>query len=225
MEFKKFKEPQDSPKWLEWRESGVGGSEVSIIMGALPFKWNDVLELWKLKTKMKESDFVMNEAMQKGKDLEPEARERYMSVTKTKVKPTCFERTDFPFFRVSLDGITSDYKHIVEIKCPGLSKWKDAKMGRVAEYYYPQMQYQMLCSGATTCHYWVYRQEEGGVLINVPRNEDYIDELVRRCKIFWEGVENKNPVLPRHLGINMHGESDPYEAGDMTTELIGVYKN
>ena len=49
--------------------------------------------------------------------------------------------------------------------------------------------------------------------------------MVRRCKIFWAGVESKTPVLPRDLGISMYGDSDPYEVGNMNTELIGVYKN
>ena len=223
--YKEIKLAQNNPEWLAWREDGIGASESAILMGALPFKWNDVLELWKLKTGMIESDFVMNEAMQKGKDTEPEARKKYIKATGIRVRDACFERVDLPFIKASLDGIDKIGKHIVEIKCPGLPKWQTAKKGVVVDYYYPQMQQQMAVCGAETCHYWVYREKEGGILINVPRNEEYIDELIRRATIFWEGVVNKVPVLPRHLGINMRKDVDPFQAGDMTIELLGIHKN
>jgi len=222
---KEIKLSQVGDEWLTWREAGIGASESAVLMGALPFKWNDVLELWKLKTKMIESDFTMNEAMQLGKDLEPEARTKYTKATGIKVQAKCFERTDMPFLKASLDGITKNGKHIVEIKCPGLPKWQSAKKGIVVDYYYPQMQQQMAVSEAESCHYWVYRKTEGGILINVPRNQPYIDELERRAKIFWDCVENKKPALPAMLGIDMRKEVDPFQAGDMETEVLGIYKN
>ncbi len=222
---KEVKLSQEGDEWLQWRDSGIGASESAIIMGALPFKWNDTLELFKLKRKLKESDFEMNDAMQAGKDLEPEARLKYIEATGNEVWAKCFERTDYPFIKASLDGITKDGTHIVEIKCPGLPKWQSAKKGVVVDYYYPQMQQQMAVCGAETCHYWVYRQKEGGILINVPRNEPYIAEMIRRSEIFWKGVESGIPALPKQLGIDMRKDADPFKAGDMEVTLIGCYKN
>lgn len=225
MKLKEIKHPQDSEAWHQWRAEGIGASESAILMGALPFAWNDVLELWKLKTKLKENDFVSNEAMAQGKALEPYARQQYSKVTGIKVQPKCYEHPEYPFLRASLDGINKNSKLIVEIKCPGLGKFKLAKQGVVVDYYYPQMQQQMACTDAEMCHYWVYREDAGGILIKVPRNEAYIQELVRRSEIFWKGVENKTAVLPRHLGINMRGESDPFTINNMESEFVGFYKN
>lgn len=226
MQLREVKLKQDSEEWINWRDGGIGASESAIIMGALPFKWNDVLNLWKIKAGLAKSDFEMNDAMAQGKALEPQARKDYSKVTGIKVQPKCFEHPEFNFIRASLDGINKNHKLIVEIKCPGLSKFRQAKQGVVADYYYPQMQQQMACVNAEVCDYWVYREDEGAVLIRVPRNEEYIQELIRRAKIFWTGVETKTPVLPKHLGINMVGESDPFRSQGtiMETELIGFYK-
>lgn len=225
MKLQEIKLKQDSDQWLAWRDEGIGASESAIIMGALPFKWNDVLELWKLKTKMIESDFEMNEAMAQGKALEPEARKKYTKASGIDMKPKCFNHYEYPFIKASLDGISKDNKRIVEIKCPGLQKFQTAKKGILVDYYYPQIQQQMACTNAEGAHYWVYREKEGGVLIDVPRNDEYIAELVRRAKIFWAGVEENEPVLPRDLGIRMDREVDPFIAGNMEVTLIGHFKN
>jgi putative phage-type endonuclease len=225
MQLKPIKLSQEGEQWLAWRDSGIGASESAIIMGALPFKWNDVLELWKKKTKMVEDDFEMNEAMAQGKALEPEAREKYIEVTGISVEAECYEHPEFPFIKASLDGINHENNMVVEIKCPGLGKFMIAKKGELVDYYYSQVQQQIACTDADFAHYWVYRQKEGGVLIKVPRNDVYIKELVRRSTIFWDGVEAKKPVLPRDLGIDMRKDVDPYVAGNMDVELIGHYKN
>lgn len=224
MQFKETKLKQDSDEWHLWRKSGVGASEMSVIMGSLPFQFEDVLELWKKKTEMIQNNFVMNDAMRLGKSLEPKARKRYIETTGTKIQPKCFTHPEHDFLRASLDGINKEQDMVVEIKCPGLSKWRLAKQGTVVDYYYTQMQQQMACSGTNFCHYWVYREPEGAVLIDVPRNEEYIQELIRRAGLFWKAVEEKRPILPRELGIDMSKDSDPYQAGDMEVELVGVYK-
>jgi len=216
---------QRSPEWIEWRSNGIGASDSAVLMGALPQQWNDVLEFWKVKTGLKESEFVENDAVKFGKLHEPEARDKYIEITGIEVFDKCYERIDMPFMRASMDGITEDEKHIVEIKVPGMPNFQKAKKGIVVDYYYSQMQMQAFVSGAETIHYWVYRPEKGGVLINVPRNEEYIDEMVRRAFIFWKGVETKTPVLPRHLNINPMLDKDPFIAGNMEVEVIGFYKN
>lgn len=224
--YKKIKISQnDTNNWLEWRHGGIGASESAVLMGSLPFSWKDILDLWKFKVGLIENDFIENDAVKLGKQLEPEARDKYTEVTGIQVSPDCYERTDFPFIKASLDGINRKENHIVEIKCPGTTKFYEAKKGIVSPYYYSQIQQQAYCSGAVSCDYWVYRKKEGGILIKVPRNEEYIQELIRRASIFWDMVETKTPCLPRHLGINPFLESDPFMAGEHPVELVGTYKN
>ncbi len=216
---------QRSEEWVAWRSSGIGASEAQVVMGSLPFVFEDILELWKRKAGLPVEPFQMNDAVQRGIDTEDEALEAFTRVTGIKMQPQCFVHPEHNFLRASLDGIDKTLKQGVEIKCPAASKYYTAKKGIVLPYYYTQVQAQMGCSGLQEMHYWVYRQKEGGVLIKVPRNEEYIAELVRRATIFWDMVQTKTPCLPKHLDIDPYLDSDPFIAGEHTVELIGVYKN
>lgn len=217
--------PQRSEDWHAWRKGGLGASEMSVLAGSLPFHFEDILDLWKKKAGLPVPEFQMNDAIQLGIDTEDEALEAFTKVTGIKMSPLCVTHSKFPYLRASLDGIDKKLKQGVEIKCPSASKYYTAKKGVVLPYYYTQIQMQAACSGLQEIFYWVYRTKEGGVLIKVPRNEEYIQELYRRAEIFWNKVLEEEPCLPQHLGIDQYKDSDPYEAGDMSVELVGVYKN
>lgn len=223
---KEVKLNQDNPKWLSWRQQGIGSSEIAILMGSLPFKFNNILDLWKIKKGIMEDPFEGNEATETGKRLEPIARDYYNKKFKPKVTPKCFERTDLPFLRVSLDGIDSKKKKILELKCPGITNFKLAKNGTVLDYHYSQVQYQMAVTGVEILHYGVYNVDEGLVLFEIPRNEEYIEETIRRATIFWELIENNEPALPRHFGIDMsQNYSQPFQAGEHIVKFLGVFKD
>jgi putative phage-type endonuclease len=216
---------QREADWLEWRKSGIGASEASVIMGSLPFDFEDILFLWKKKVGIPVPEFQMNDAIQKGIDTEDEALEAFTKATGIKMEPKCFTHPEHPFLRASMDGIDKKLKQGVEIKCPSATKFYKAKKGIVLDYYYTQLQQQMACTGLKEIYYWVYRQKEGGALIKVPRNDEYIAELIRRAGIFWKMVEDKEPCLPKHLGINPYLDSDPFIVGEHKTEFISHYKN
>lgn len=216
---------QRSDEWINWRKGGLGASEMSVIAGSLPFEYEDILDLYKKKAGLPVDDFIMTEAIQKGIDTEDEALEAFTKITGIKMEPICVTHSKYPFLRASLDGADKKLKTGVEIKCPGTTKFYQAKKGIVLPYYYTQIQMQAESSGIQEMYYWVYRSDQGGILFKIPRNEEYIQELIRRAKIFWDMVERKEPCLPRHLGIDIYKESDPFIAGEHITELVGVYKN
>jgi putative phage-type endonuclease len=227
---KKFKPivcnfPQRSDEWLEWRKSGLGASEMSVIMGSLPFNFEDILDLWKKKAGLPVKEFQMNDAIQKGIDTEDEALEKFTLATGITMAPLCFTHPEYSFIRASMDGVDEKLKQGVEIKCPSASKYYTAKKGIVLDYYYTQLQSQMCVTGLKELFYWVYREKEGGVLIKVTRNEAYIEEIIRRAGIFWKMVQDFEPCLPHHLDINIYQDSDPFIAGEHKTELVGIYKN
>lgn len=216
---------QRSDEWLEWRKGGIGASESSILMGSLPFAFEDVLDLYKKKVGLPIEDFIMTEAIQQGIDLEDEALEKFCAVVDKKLEPKCFTHPEHSFLRASMDGVDDELETGVEIKCPSSTKFYAAKKGKVLDYYYTQVQHQMACTGLEEIYYWVYRQKEGGVLIKVPRNDEYIEELVRRAGIFWQAVLNEEPISSIRMGMDVYKDSDPFIAGEMKTELIGYYKN
>ena len=58
-----------------------------------------------------------NEKMRLGTSLEPEARDLYIEETGMLVEPLCLQSKEYSWLIASMDGITDDCSHIVEIKC------------------------------------------------------------------------------------------------------------
>jgi putative phage-type endonuclease len=195
---------QNTPEWLAWRK--LGGSDSSVLMGVNP--WCGVEELWKRKLGLL-PEITVNAAMQRGHDLEPEARVNLELDTGLILPAACYERTDYPFMTASLDGISVNEKIMSEIKCPGLKTHNAALLGKVPAYYVVQCQHNMMVSGAELCLYYSYtdlkeenvtpllgnefigRQWNPTVLIEIPRDEDFCKRIMKRCKEFWPYVESK----------------------------------
>ena len=106
---------QDTEQWLEWRHTGIGGSDASTIMGKNRFKSPAQL----LYEKKNHIDEPANEAMAEGKRLEPHARTDYVNKTNNDVHPICIQSVEYPWLLASLDGFSADRKKLVEPKLSG----------------------------------------------------------------------------------------------------------
>jgi hypothetical protein len=91
---------------------------------------------------------------------------------------------DYPMFGASPDGILTDGT-LVEIKCPWTVE-KHIANGRMSKpednEYYAQMQAQMAVFGADKCLFVSYdpRQVKSVYLQDVPRNDEYIADMLHR---------------------------------------------
>ena len=170
---------QGSKEWLEWRHTGIGASDASTVMGDNRFESPEEL-LYAKKNKIIEPP---NEAMKKGTRLEPIARDLYIEKTGIKVIPLCLQDKKDPWIIASMDGITKDFTHIVEIKC-GQSAYWQANKGIVPDYYYGQLQHQMMITGLKEVDYWCYWPDQKPILQNVKRDETYIKSMYKREKEF-----------------------------------------
>ena len=56
-------------EWLKWRKKGIGGSDVSCLLGIN--KWKSEIELWLDKTNQTNEPPAENEAMTWGTIMEP----------------------------------------------------------------------------------------------------------------------------------------------------------
>ena len=182
--FKVVNLKQGTQQWLNWRHSGIGASDASTIMNENMFKSPDEL----LYEKMNKIDVEPNEKMRKGTELEPKARSLYEKTTQKIVKPICIESISHPWLIASLDGISSDYNYLVEIKC-GESAYRKAASGIVPDYYYGQLQHQLMLTGLNEIDYWCYWPGEKGVLTNVPRDNSYIDRLFKQEQKFHKAMK------------------------------------
>jgi putative phage-type endonuclease len=188
--------PQNGAEWLAWRKSGLGASDAPVVMGVSPY--TSRFELWCEKTGMADRpDFhpMAIKAMARGTLLEPEARECYEKKVGAKFDANInviHERYDF--IRASLDGYSKDLNAIVEIKCPGKVDLEEARKGRVPKKYLPQVQLQLLVTGADYCDYFTYDGTDG-ITVKVLPDLRYQQQLEDEMVGFWQLIQSKNPPL------------------------------
>jgi putative phage-type endonuclease len=185
MEYKEIILLQGSSAWLSWQNGGIGASDAAIIMGENRF--NSPKRL--LHEKKNQINEPPNSAMMEGTLLETEARIVYEKFVKFKVEPLCIESVEFPWLRASLDGISKNKDSIVEIKC-GKSAMREAQRGVIPEYYYGQIQHQLMITGLDKIDYWCYRPEYGGILLEAKRNDPYISKLFKVELEFYAEMQN-----------------------------------
>jgi putative phage-type endonuclease len=175
---------QDTPEWLAWRRSCVTATDASVIMGVNPYCKIDKLRLKKLGLLPEEE---VNQFMQRGKNLEPEARNKFNKDNAMDMVPMIVESSEHPFLGASLDGfykIADDTSFILEVKCPMKNSMDEAKSGIVKPLYIAQMQHQLLVTGTDICYYYCYDGSEGHT-IEVYPDKEWQSEYLPKAEEFW----------------------------------------
>ncbi len=173
--YKEVKLKQGTPKWKKWRLGGFGASDIPVLMGENP--WKSIKRL--LDEKNGKGNDFQNADMRRGTLLEPEARRKYSREVGFAVYPICLQHKDYPWARASLDGISKDRTKVVEIKC-GESAYRYAKNGEIPTYYYGQLQHILFVTGLEVIDYWCYLPDRPGVLLEMERDDVYIEEIIEK---------------------------------------------
>lgn len=187
---------QDTEEWLEWRQKGIGSSDIALLMHPEKLFDRDIFTLWKDRTGVEIREFLANEHTLRGKALEPKIRDKVNKMLKSEYEPWCVIRNDAPYLRASLDGYDWTTNSILEIKAPServhaeyMSSWD------IPRHYYYQMQYQMLVCGADYGWFSFYGEaDKHPNLIYVPANFEVQADIEKRCRLVWTAVENKVPI-------------------------------
>lgn len=199
---------QNSKDWYTWRGKGLGASDAAVIMGVS--KWTTPFELWTYVTGVctrPEPNRFAEAAMQRGHDLEPQAREIANKQIGKVFSPLCVEDTDRPHARASLDGYCGLFSpdsamqlyvvaggEILEIKCPGKVAHAKALKGEVPAEYYAQVQQQLYVSQASKAWYFSWDGESAyGAVIEVLPDLEYQTRLVAALDAFWGRVQSMVP--------------------------------
>ena len=173
--------PQGSPEWLAYRQTRRNASESAAVLGVSP--WTTPYQLWLQKTGRAEPK--VTQAMQRGTDLEPAARTAYEEHTGLIMQPLVLEAGAYS---ASLDGMTLEGDLVLEIKCPlrgtRSELWQDVLDGQVPEHYAVQVQHQLMVSGATTAHLWVFDGSKG-LLHAIDRDE----ATMARIQAAWDDFQ------------------------------------
>ena len=179
-------------EWLKWRKRGIGGSDVSCLLGIN--KWKSEIELWLDKTNQTNEPPVENEAMEWGNIMEPIIRNHFAEVTgKTVVElKAILQHPEYPFMLADVDGITVDDDNnpaILEIKTASEFKRSDWDEG-VPAYYETQVQHYLCVTGVKKAYVAVLIGGNSFKIYEVNADEEIQSMLIAVEKNFWNKVQN-----------------------------------
>lgn len=204
---------KDRDEWLKNRFNGIGGSEISAVVGCNPYL--DNVTLWEYKTGKRQPEDISDKPYVKyGTQAEMHLRGLFrLDFPQYKVEYTdnnSFRNDKYPWALASLDGWLTDpdgRRGILEIKTTEIlqsmqkEKWRE----QIPQNYYCQCLFYMAVLEADFC---VLKAQLKTVFNEVPylqtkhyhieRSEvqEDIDYLMREGAKFWEYVEqNKEPPL------------------------------
>jgi putative phage-type endonuclease len=194
-------------QWLKYRNTGIGGSDVSIICGINKYK--SPVQLWMEKTNQIEQG-ESGEAAYWGTIMEPIIRKEFTIRTDLKVDivNSILRHEQYDFMLANLDGIIYDAEIgscIFEAKTASAykqSQWQDS----IPEEYMLQIQHYMAVTGFKATYIAVLIGGNQFVYHFIKRDEELIDMIIKLEKDFWN-----------HVTTNIPPEID---GSDASTELL-----
>ena len=179
---------QLSEEWFKARLGKVTASRVKDVMaktksGPAATRTNYMMELLCQRLTGKREESFTSAAMQRGTDLEPIARMTYELNTGNEVTEAEFiVHPEYSAMGASPDGFVGD-DGLIEIKCPNTAKHLACiQSDSYDKQYYPQMQFQMACTGRKWCDFVScddrLPDELQLFVCRVARSEDYINLMM-----------------------------------------------
>ena len=156
-------------------------------MGENP--WKSASQLLQEKCGVKNSG--SNAAMDRGSELEPEARRLYEARVGIPVFPMCLQSIKLEWLRASVDGLAADGNAVVEIKCGESVYRKSSSSRKVPNYYFGQLQHILAVTNLPSIDFWCYLPNRPEVHLHVARDDGYIDRLLKVEHLFWQQVVKK----------------------------------
>lgn len=180
---------QRSPEWHEFRTDHLTATDAAIIAG----ETGSVPELWALKRRLiepPEFDSATRELMDEGLAIQPYLLDFYARRTNRRVRNINTVRVsrEWPVAACSPDGEVVGEPVGLEAKMSTAAKWR-AVADPVPGDVFAQVQWQMYVTG------WERVDVVGLIfgrpkIIEVPRDPEYIDDLVALCRTFHGWVES-----------------------------------
>lgn len=213
-----------SKEWLEQRKTGIGGSEVSIILNLNPYK--TPYQLFMEKKGNAVVEHITNSAIEKGNRLEGPLIDVFYALhpeyQKIDTKHISLKSKTYAFMNANLDGAflnQDNEKYLLEIKTTTiqnkkmLDEWgywdkeKGVWIERVPDPYFCQVLHYMATTGIK--HVVIYAmldfaykngQETREVTIHYDDVIDDINYIISEEQKFWNRLENNEP--PAFMKMN-----------------------
>jgi putative phage-type endonuclease len=198
---------QQSDKWHNWRQGGLGSSDASAILGLSPWQSRAALMEHKVAHfgcgRVRRSEKAKSPRMLRGIREEPQVRQQYIDLTGRLIVPACGIHDTYNWMRSSFDGITALNDLVVEIKCPNNHCHDQALAGSVPSLYYPQIAHHLAVSGAKVVHYvsWSdavrYKNEDRLKVVPITPSADYVAYVIAEEEKFWNELVRKVEELKK----------------------------
>lgn len=198
-----------SRQWHAQRDKGIGGSDVSVIMGAN--RWKTIGDLWREKTgRAKPADLSHKPAILLGNAMEPVLRTEY-SYRHPQVDVIeagyMLQDVEHPWRQASLDGIIcypDTHMEVLEIKTASAfayAMWDD---GQVPIGYAMQVLHYMAVTGYAQAQLIALIGNKSIIERTVQRDEEVIATIEEEVDRFWTRcVEADKEPLPRTLAPDL----------------------
>lgn len=178
---------QGTPEWLQWRMSGIGGSDAPVVEGLSPYKTERQLYLEKkglpTETEEQDNEFIFS----RGHAVEKIIRNQFQELVQDEVAPVCMFHDSIPYFLGSFDGFHP--KHgVLEGKLVGKEVLEHAAGGDLPAFHYSQIQHLIDVSGADKGQWFGHDGKKKGILLEIGRNDKYIKTQTELKLRFWENL-------------------------------------
>lgn len=211
--------------WRKFRALGVGGSDMSTILGLNPY--STPYELWLEKTGRQQPEDISGKwAIVKGNALEIELRRRfrqlhpeYQVIDGTDISLVSKEH---PLMHASLDSFLydseSDSFGVLEIKTAnanrGRTDWHDETGELVApQYYMAQVTHYMAVTGFRWGYFYADIGEAEPVEVRFERDEDDVNAVVKAAEDFWGFVTRGEMPALTGADVDKAQSMPPYPDG------------
>lgn len=182
-------------EWLKIRKLGLGGSDMSAVLGVN--QWRSPLDVWLDKT----SDTVEkkeSEPMYWGTILEDIVAQEFAKRTGYKVRNNNFtlQSEEYPYLLANIDREIVGLDAGLECKTANAFKADEWKDDSVPDAYYVQCQHYMAVTGKAS--WWIAALIGGNTFVykEIKRNEEVIKAIVDTGREFWNLVETKTMPAP-----------------------------
>lgn len=217
----------DAPRelWLRARLEGLGGSDVSKVLGLS--KYGSAYSVWLEKTGIMPADPDLDSVpMKMGRLLEPIVKQLFTEETGLRVRSAGLHRSkDHPFMQVTIDGAIED-GGIIECKTTTgwlAHEWADGQTPDHAEL---QLQHGLAVTGRSHGYATALIDGRDFQLRYVERDEALIRDIIKLEEEFWTvNVQGRvaPPVTPYALPAVMEryrNEDEPAEPIDLDRDDV-----
>lgn len=190
--------------WQEYRQGqkGIGGSDVSTILGLNPYK--SAFSLWLEKTGQAEKSKLENQYIEWGNLLEPVIRSKFASVTGFEVKenPYVLEHDTYNFMVANIDGEVFDSEMgewgVLEIKTAN-DRLKNEWLDGPPNHYHLQIQHYLAVMEYNYAYVACLIGGNHFVYFKILRDDYVIDKIITAEKEFMRMVEERQaPEITGH---------------------------